>query len=203
MPTGPVPPTTGRPERLSGRERIPHALAKRIRLVVLDVDGVLTDGGVYLGESGDGSPMELKRFHIQDGIGIRFLRDAGIQIALMSGRPSPATRLRAEEWGLEECIQTESGVKMPAMLDLMRRLEVTWDEVAMLGDDLPDLPLLRRVALPAAVGNAVTEVRREVLFTTRREGGQGAVREFARLLLEARGEWESLVNAYCTERSEG
>jgi len=137
------------------------------------------------------------------GSGSAFSGTPGIQIALISGRPSPATRLRAEEWGLEECIQTESGVKMPAMLDLMRRLEVTWDEVAMLGDDLPDLPLLRRVALPAAVGNAVTEVRREVLFTTRREGGQGAVREFARLLLEARGEWESLVNAYCTERSEG
>ncbi|TVR63871.1 MAG: HAD-IIIA family hydrolase [Gemmatimonadales bacterium] len=202
QPVSPPHASVGRRERLSGRERIPHALAQRIRLVVLDVDGVLTDGGVYLGETGEGSPVELKRFHIQDGLGIRFLRQAGIQVALLSGRPSPATRLRAEEWGLDECIQTEAGVKMPAMQALMRRMEVTWDEVAMLGDDLPDLPILRKVAIPAAVGNAVTEVRREVLFTTRREGGQGAVREFARLLLEARGEWESLVNAYCTERSE-
>lgn len=188
--------------RLSGRERIPHERARRIRLVVLDVDGVLTDGGVYIGESESGSPMELKRFHIQDGLAIRFLQNAGIQVALLSGRPSAATRLRAEELGINECLQTEAGVKMPAMVDLMKRLQVSWEEVAMLGDDLPDLPVLRRVGVPAAVGNAVTEVRREVLFTTRREGGEGAVREFARLLLEARGEWEELVEAYCRERSE-
>jgi len=188
-------------ERLSGRERIPHERARRIRLVVLDVDGVLTDGGVYVGESQDGSPVELKRFHIQDGLAIRFLREAGIQVALLSGRPSPATRLRAEELGIDECLQTEAGMKMPAMLGLMERLEVEWEEVAMLGDDLPDLPILRRVGIPAAVGNAVMEVRREVLFTTRREGGEGAVREFARLLLEARGEWETLVDAYCEVRA--
>ncbi len=190
------------PAGASGGHRIPPELARRIRLVVLDVDGVLTDAGVYLGATRDGTPVELKRFDIQDGLGVHLMRDAGIEVALLSGRPSEATRLRAEELGVEECIQRKGGMKIPALKDLLARLELDWSQVAMLGDDLPDLPVLRRVGLPAGVGNAVPEVRREVLFTTRKSGGDGAVREFARVLLEARGQWDELVEAYCVARSE-
>lgn len=188
--------------RSSSWERIPEAVARRIRLVVLDVDGVLTDAGVFLGETGSGEPVEMKRFDIQDGLGIHLMRNAGLKVALLSGRPSPATRIRAEELGLDECIQEKGGMKIPALKALLVRTGVEWDEVAMLGDDLPDLPVLRRVGLPAAVGNAVPEVRRAVAFTTRREGGHGAVREFARILLEARGEWDRLVEAYCAARDD-
>ncbi len=188
-------------ERSLGGERIPRVLALRIRLVVLDVDGVLTDAGVYVGETADGVPVEMKRFDIQDGLGIHLMRDAGLSVAFLSGRPSRATSIRAEELGLEECIQESGGLKIPAMKALMTRTGVDWDEVAMLGDDLPDLPVLRRVGLPAAVGNAVHEVRKVARFTTRRDGGKGAVREFARVLLEARGEWDELVEAYCAARS--
>ncbi len=192
----------GVPVREPGNQRISSELARRIRLVVLDVDGVLTDAGVYLGATGDGTPVELKRFDIQDGLGIHLMRDAGLEVAFLSGRPSEATRLRAEELGVDECIQKDGGMKIPALKDLLARLELDWSQVAMLGDDLPDLPVLRRVGLPAGVGNAVPEVRREVLITTRSSGGNGAVREFARVLLEARGQWDELVEAYCAARSE-
>jgi 3-deoxy-D-manno-octulosonate 8-phosphate phosphatase (KDO 8-P phosphatase) len=186
----------------SGRGRLPAGAARRVRLVVLDVDGVLTDAGVYLGATTDGTRVELKRFDIQDGLGVRLLREAGIRVAIVSGRPSEATRLRAEELGIEDCIQEPGGLKLPALSALLQRRGIEWEEVAMLGDDLPDLPVMRKVGLPAAVGNAVAEVRKEAVFTTRRDGGRGAVREFARVLLEARGEWLERVEAYCAARSE-
>jgi len=188
------------PTGKSGR-RIPTEVAARIKLVVLDVDGVLTDAGVYLGETGAGDTVELKRFDIQDGLGIHLLRAAGIEVAFLSGRPSPATTVRAAELGVSECIQVPGANKLPALSDLLARLGLEWDQVAMLGDDLPDLPVMRRVGLPVAVGNAVGEVRREADFTTRRDGGSGAVREFARVLLESRGEWNRLVEEYCDARS--
>jgi 3-deoxy-D-manno-octulosonate 8-phosphate phosphatase (KDO 8-P phosphatase) len=198
--SAPAPRAAAEEER-AGHERVPATVARRVRLVVLDVDGVLTDAGVYVGATAEGTPVELKRFDIQDGLGIRFLKAAGIQVALLSGRTSPATSLRGAELGIEECIQVPGANKLPALRELLERLEIDWDEVAMLGDDIPDLPVLRRVGLPAAVGNATPEVRREVTFTTRREGGRGAVREFARVLLEARGEWNHQVERYCAERS--
>ncbi|MEX2530326.1 MAG: HAD-IIIA family hydrolase [Gemmatimonadota bacterium] len=176
---------------------IPESVAKRIRLVVLDVDGVLTDAGVYLGADSDGSTLELKRFDIQDGLGIQLLQAAGIEVALLSGRTSDATRIRAEELRVSECIQLSGGRgKLERLEVVLRDRGLEWDEVAMLGDDLPDLPVLRKVGLPTAVGNAVPEVRKEVIFVTRRDGGRGAVREFARLLLKARGEWEEVVRTY-------
>lgn len=184
-----------------GARRIPDGVAEKVRLVVLDVDGVLTDAGVYLGETAGGEAVELKRFDIQDGLGIHLMRAAGLKVGFLSGRPSPATSRRAAELGVDFCLQVAGARKVAALEELLGELELGWDEVAMLGDDLPDLPVLRRVGLPAAVGNAVGEVRRTALFTTRRDGGSGAVREFARILLEARGEWDELVEAYCEARS--
>ena len=173
-----------------------------VRLVILDVDGVLTDAGLYLGETAAGDSVEFKRFDIQDGLGIRLLTDAGIGVALISGRISPATEVRARELGIEECHQDPGAHKLPIATKLLRRYNVEWSQVAMLADDLPDLPVFRRVGVPAAVANAVAEIRREAIWTGQRSGGRGAVREFAEALLQARGEWEAAVEAYCAARGD-
>jgi 3-deoxy-D-manno-octulosonate 8-phosphate phosphatase (KDO 8-P phosphatase) len=184
-------------------QRIEHGLARRIRLVGLDVDGVLTDGGIYLGAAASGERVEMKRFEITDGLGIRLLKEAGIEVAIVTGRESDAVRLRAEELGIVECHQDRSAAKLPIMSALVERLGLTWEDVAFLGDDLPDLPLLRRVGLPAAVGNAVPEVRAEARWVARRQGGAGAVREFAEALLKSRGVWAESVGRYVREREAG
>lgn len=180
---------------------MPHSAARAVRLVILDVDGVLTDAGVYLGETSGGEAIEFKRFDIQDGLGIRLLRESGIQVALVSGRLSAATTIRARELGIEECHQDAGARKLPLVRDLLRRHQVDWGEVAMLADDLPDLPVFEKVGLPAAVANAVDEIRERATWIGRREGGRGAVREFARALLGARGEWTTAVENYCAARS--
>lgn len=182
--------------------RFPDEAARRIRLVIFDVDGVLTDSGVYMGELPDGSPVELKRFDIQDGLAIKLLIETGMPVALVSGRVSAATALRARELGIEECHQVAGAMKMPVVRNLLARNGVLWDEVAMLADDLPDLPVFRRVGLPVAVGNATPELVRDAIWQTRARGGRGAVREFVRALLIARGEWENVVQGYCDARSD-
>jgi 3-deoxy-D-manno-octulosonate 8-phosphate phosphatase (KDO 8-P phosphatase) len=174
-------------------------LARRIRLVALDVDGVLTENGVYIGKTGSGETVEFKRFDIHDGLGIHLLRRAGIEVVLISGRFSEATRVRADELGIE-CFQTPGGRKLPAFRELLERHDLDWNDIAFLADDLADLPALRKVGLPVAVANAVPEVRALAAWQTRREGGSGAVREFAENLLKARGEWAHLVEAYCRDR---
>ena len=178
---------------------IPEATARRIRLVVLDVDGVMTDGGIYLGMSGEDA-VELKRFDVQDGLGVRMLVNAGIHVAIVSGRVSEATELRAAELGIEDVYQDAGARKVPVLEKLLAARGVGWGEVALLGDDLADLAPLRRVGLAATVANGVLEVRRVAAWQSSREGGRGAVREFAEALLRARGEWEGLVDEYCRER---
>jgi 3-deoxy-D-manno-octulosonate 8-phosphate phosphatase (KDO 8-P phosphatase) len=173
-----------------------------VRLVVLDVDGVLTDNGVYLGRTTSGEAVELKRFHIMDGLGIKMLQWAGLHVVLVSGRESAATSARAEELGVE-CRQVAAGYKIPAVEEILEAQGVGWEQVAMLADDLADLPVLERVGLPVAVANAAAEVRAEAAWVTRRLGGDGAVREFAERLLGARGEWARLVAAYRRSRIEG
>jgi 3-deoxy-D-manno-octulosonate 8-phosphate phosphatase (KDO 8-P phosphatase) len=191
----------GKARRPTG-DRIPEEVARAVKLVILDVDGVLTDAGVYMGTDGAGEVVELKRFDIQDGLGIQLMGAAGIKVALVSGRVSRATEARARELGLEECHQEAGARKLPVVREIMGRMALDWSQVAMMGDDLPDLPVLRKVGLPVAVGNAVREVRQVATWTTRREGGRGAVREFSRVLLETRGEWDDLVEAYCAARSD-
>lgn len=182
---------------------IPEGLARRIRLVVLDVDGVMTDGGIYLGATDSGERVEMKRFEIQDGLGIRLLQEAGIPCAIVTGRESHAVRLRAEELGIAECHQDAGAAKLRIVEGLLERLGVAWEDTAFLGDDLPDLPVLRRVGLPAAVGNAASEARSCALWQGERGGGHGAVREFAEALLGARGEWAERVEAYVRDREAG
>ncbi len=176
-------------------------VAKAIRLVVLDVDGVLTDGGIYVGVPPDGPGIELKRFDIQDGLGIKMLGWAGIEVAIVSGRVSGATARRAEELGIEECHQDGGAEKLPIVRELMERRDLTWDAVAMMGDDLADMPVLERAGLPVSVANAVPEVHALARWTTTARGGSGAVREFSRALLQARQEWDGLVREYCDARS--
>ena len=175
-------------------------VARRIRLVGLDVDGVLTDGGLYIGDVA-GEPAELKRYHIQDGLGVRFLRDAGIRVAIVTGRESESVRIRAAELEVDAVAQDRYARKLPAFLRILEQLGATPDEAAFLGDDFPDMAVLRIVGLPVAVANAVPEIVAVSRVRLRRAGGDGAVREFAELLLEARGEWEAIVERYVAERS--
>ena len=175
-------------------------LAKSIRIVGLDVDGVLTDGGIYLGAV-DGRPLEMKRYEIQDGLGIYLLRKAGIRVAIVTGRVSESVRIRAAELGIEDVAQDPDAQKLPAFLAMLDRHGIAPSEAAFVGDDFPDMAVLRLVGLPVAVGNAVPEVRAECALQLTKTGGAGAIREFAETLLKARGEWTEVTERYVAERS--
>ena len=176
-------------------------LAQKIRLVIFDVDGVLTDAGLYVGEASDGSAVELKRFDIQDGVGIKMLAWGGLDVAIVSGRVSQATALRARELGVTECHQEPDGHKLRVVQNLLHRKGLNWDEVAMMGDDIPDLAVMRLVALRAAVGNATAPIVAVANWQATRSGGHGAAREFCDALLEARGVLSEIIEGYVEERS--
>ncbi|MBA3339594.1 MAG: HAD hydrolase family protein [Gemmatimonadaceae bacterium] len=175
-------------------------LARSIRLVGLDVDGVMTDGGIYLGAV-DGSQVELKRYEIQDGLGIHLMQQVGIRVAIVTGRVSDSVRLRAMELGIDDVAQDPNAQKLPAFLAMLDRHGIATSEAAFLGDDFPDMAVLRLVGLPVAVGNAVPEVKAACALQLTRSGGAGAVREFAEVLLKARGEWASVTDRYVADRS--
>jgi 3-deoxy-D-manno-octulosonate 8-phosphate phosphatase (KDO 8-P phosphatase) len=179
---------------------IDRARAEAIRLVVLDVDGVLTDGGIYLGATGS-SPLELKRYDIQDGLGIHLMQKAGIRVAIITGRVSESVRLRAIELGVEDVAQDNTAQKLPAFLAMLDRHGIAPWEAAFIGDDFPDMAVLRLVGLPVAVGNAVPEVKSACALRLTKTGGAGAVREFAEILLKARGVWDEVTERYVQERS--
>lgn len=185
-------------------ERDAHVIApevaRRIRMVGLDVDGVLTDGGIYLGSVGE-SAHEFKRYDIQDGLGIYFLRRAGLRVAIVTGRVSESVRLRARELDIEDVAQDAGAQKLPAFLKMLDKHGIQPAEAAFIGDDFPDLPILKVVGLPVAVANAAQEIRAVCSLRLAKSGGAGAVREFAELLLKARGEWKSVSDAYVAERS--
>ncbi len=161
----------------------------------------MTDGSVYFGAL-NGEPVEMKRFSAQDGLGVVLLRAAGIKVVAVSGRQSEATRLRMSALGVDEILEDAQGRSLPAFEGALIRLGLRMDDVAYMGDDLADLPLLRRVGLPVAVPNAVEEVRKVARVVTTAAGGQGAVRELAELILRARGVWEETVQGYLTERGD-
>jgi 3-deoxy-D-manno-octulosonate 8-phosphate phosphatase (KDO 8-P phosphatase) len=177
---------------------IEPALARRIRLLGLDVDGVLTDNGIFVGPI-DGQAVELKRFDIQDGLGHVLMRVAGIPVVWVSGRHSEATTARARELRIEEVLQVPGPDKLAVFGELLQRRGVAWEDAAFIGDDLADLQVLRRVGLPIAVANAVAEVKAVSRFVTRADGGHGAVREAIETLLKARGLWPELLERYFSE----
>jgi len=177
------------------------AAAARVRLVVLDVDGVLTDNGVLIGSVG-GERVEFKRFDVQDGLGLAVLRLAGLEVAVVSGRVSDATRFRMRELGIDEVVQDDGARKLPAVRRLLAARDLDWTAVCYVGDDLADVPVMRRVGVPIAVQNAVPEVKELARFVTERKGGDGAVREAIEMLLRARGEWDAAVQRYYRERGD-
>lgn len=172
------------------------AAARRVRLVVFDVDGVMTDGGIYWSDAIDGKPRGIRRFDVRDGLGVHMLHRAEIEMALVSGKESEAVRARARELDIAEVHQVPPGRKVEVVQELLDRRGLEWSAAACLGDDLPDLGVLRRVGLPAAVADAADEVAEEAAWRSRASGGEGAVREFAEALLRARGEWDPLLEEY-------
>jgi 3-deoxy-D-manno-octulosonate 8-phosphate phosphatase (KDO 8-P phosphatase) len=154
-----------------------------VRLAIFDVDGVLTDGTLYIGPSGEA----MKAFNILDGHGVKMLQHAGIATAIISGRTSEAVTWRARELAIAHVAQGCSD-KIAAFEALAAKLAVTPEQCAFVGDDLPDLPVMRRCGLAVAVRNAAEAVKRCAHYVTRAEGGRGAVREFCELVLEARGQ---------------
>jgi 3-deoxy-D-manno-octulosonate 8-phosphate phosphatase (KDO 8-P phosphatase) len=176
--------------------------ARAVRLVVLDVDGVMTDGGLYVGTAGQDNAAELKRFDIKDQLGVKMMVWSGLEVAMVSGRPSESSRLRAEELGIA-FHEAPGGFKLEVLDRLHVERGVSWTETACLCDDLADLPILRRAGLAVAVADAVPEVRAAAHWTTSRPGGHGAVREFGETLLRARGEWNAMVERYVKEREQG
>ena len=166
------------------------ARARRVRLLLMDVDGVLTAGHVYLLPLADGTTAEMKAFHSQDGAGLKMAVDAGLRTGVISGRQSPAMTRRAQEVGMAFVYQGR-GEKIPAYEEILQAAGVLDSEVAYIGDDLPDLPVLLRVGLAIAVANAVPEVRRAAHYVTHRSGGEGGVREAIEGILKAQGKWKA------------
>ena len=165
--------------------------ARKTRLLIMDVDGVLTDGRIIQDSHGH----ELKVFDVKDGHGIVMAHRAKLRTALISGRESETIRRRAEELGIELVFQ-KIWNKLEVYEKILVDTELTHDEVAYIGDDLIDIPLLRRVGLAVAVADAVDEVKAAAHLITERPGGQGAVREVIELILRAQGHWDSLLERY-------
>ena len=167
--------------------------AKKIRLFLMDVDGTLTNGGICLMSlPHDGGIAELKIFNSLDGLGIKLADDMGIKTGFITGRKSPAVQQRAVE-NLVDYVYLGQATKTAAFEECMRKAGVTEEEVAYLGDDLPDMPLARRAGLAVAVANAVPELKAICHHVTRAGGGQGAAREVVELILKAQGRWEEAV----------
>lgn len=180
---------------------IDSALAKRIRLVGIDVDGTLTDGGLYIGASPkeNGQAIELKRFDILDGVGIKLLIGAGLKVAIVTGRSGDAAKIRAAELGVHEFTVT-GGYKLPPFQQILAKYQVAPQDACFVGDDIPDLPIMQHVGLSVAVANAVNEVKAAASHTTKAEGGHGAVREFVETFFAARGEWQAVLKDYLEGR---
>lgn len=161
-----------------------------VRCLLLDVDGVLTDGTIFL--EGD---LELKGFNIHDGLGIGLARSAGIAVGFISGRISASTQRRAKELGVELVIQS-SRSKAEAVREVSQKLGIAPQNFCFVGDDVIDLPAMRLVGAPVAVANAAKEVRKAASYVTQRGGGQGAVREVVELILKSQGLWEKAIEKY-------
>jgi 3-deoxy-D-manno-octulosonate 8-phosphate phosphatase (KDO 8-P phosphatase) len=166
--------------------------ARNIRVLLMDVDGTLTPGYVCLQTFPDSSVAEMKMFNAHDGAGVKLASIMGLRTGLITGRDSPATARRAREMSMEFVIQGQPK-KLEAYKAILTRAGVTDDEVAYVGDDLPDLPLLGRAGLAVAVADAVVEVKRVAHYITTVRGGEGAVREVVELILKAQGKWKKAI----------
>lgn len=165
--------------------------AREIKLLVLDVDGVLTDGHLWYDNSGE----ELKAFNIQDGLGIKLLLRGGVDVAIITGRRSALVARRARELGIRHVVQGRED-KLIALQTLVEELAIPLQEIAYMGDDLPDLSAIRAVGLGIAVANAQPVVATHADYKTARSGGDGAVREICDLILQAQGKFDAIVEHY-------
>ena len=169
-----------------------HQRAARIKLFLCDVDGVLTDGSVFIGGA-----REFKRFNIRDGLGLVLARRAGLQIGWVSARPSPATKLRADELKIHFLVQQGDRVsKTGAIEELLMKEKLKWDEVCFVGDDIVDLGPLQRAGFSVAVADGVAEAKAAAHFVTRATGGRGAIREVLEIILRTQGKWKPFVAHY-------
>ncbi|MGB1327509.1 MAG: KdsC family phosphatase [Porticoccaceae bacterium] len=165
--------------------------AQKIKLLLLDVDGVLTDGRLYYGNAGE----ELKAFDIQDGLGIKLLQSGGINVGIITGRSSDLVKRRAKELSIDPLVQGRED-KLTALNQLLENMNIGFEEIAFVGDDLPDLAVIRRVGLGITPANGNHILASQALWQTKRSGGNGAVREVAELILHAQGKLESLLASY-------
>lgn len=169
-----------------GKEKL-----ENIKLLGLDVDGVLTSGGLMMHSDG----TESKIFHTLDGHGLRMWKRAGLQIAFLSGRPSEPTNRRAEQLEVDYCL-TDCYDKLPKLDEVLKKANLKYENVAYIGDDLPDLPVIRVVGFGVAVANAVDEVKQYADYVTEKSGGCGAVREVVEYILKKTGRWNRLLEKY-------
>jgi 3-deoxy-D-manno-octulosonate 8-phosphate phosphatase (KDO 8-P phosphatase) len=167
---------------------------EELKLLVVDVDGVLTDGTIAVDSEG----RDIKFFNSLDGHGIRMWKRAGLEVAFLSGRACQATRHRAKELGVDIVLQ-DCHNKLPELKKLLERLQLSAGQVAYIGDDLTDLPTIRYVGFGAAVDNAVEVVKRYADYVTSRPGGRGAVREVIEYILKRTGKWQELMKRYLAE----
>lgn len=167
--------------------------AQKIKLIIFDVDGVLTDGGIYTGPDGE----LFKPFNCRDGLGITLAHRAGLKTAIITGRRSRQVAYRAEELHISETYQGNSD-KRAAYSDLKERLGLADEEIGYIGDDLIDLPIMLQVGLPMAVADAVAEVRAESKLVASKTGGHGAARELIEFILKVQGKWDDIVKTYYT-----
>lgn len=181
---------------MSRSPRISAAVKKRaakIQVLLMDVDGTMTDGGVTLLSQSDNSALEIKTFDAHDGQGLTLAHTAGLRTGCITGRESAALLRRANEMKME-FIYMKQPLKMPAYEEILRKAGVDDAAVAYIGDDLPDIPLLRRAGLAVAVGDAVPEVKDVAHYTTKALAGRGAVREAIEVILKSKGIWEEMID---------
>jgi 3-deoxy-D-manno-octulosonate 8-phosphate phosphatase (KDO 8-P phosphatase) len=180
---------------ISMAQRISKSLAtrlKRVKLFLCDVDGVLTDGSIFIGGA-----REFKQFNIRDGLGLVLARRAGLKVGWVSARPSLATKMRAAELKIDFLVQQgDATSKTAAIENLLVQEKLSWEETCFVGDDIIDLGPLQRAGFSVAVGDGVAEAKAAAHFVTSAAGGRGAVREVAELILRAQGKWEPFVKNY-------
>lgn len=168
-----------------------HAKAQGIKLLILDIDGVLTTGTLYYGTDG----LELKGFHIHDGLGIKLLQKSGVKVAVISAKKTDLLARRLQELNIEHAYLGQEN-KLPAYDELKQKLNLTDQQIAYMGDDLPDLPVLRRVGFSITVPNAPAIINQHVDFITKKKGGKGAVREVCELIMQAQQTYQSVIESY-------
>ena len=176
----------------------PLERAARIRLLLMDVDGVLTDGCLYNVPGPDGQMHETKGFQAQDGIALQWLTWQNIKTGVISGRVSPATVTRAKQVGMTYVYQGHIE-KLPILGEILQQSGIPLEEMAFAGDDLTDIPVMRRVGLAFAPANACAETKRAAHYVTAARGGAGAVREMAEFLMRAQGSWSNILKKYEVE----